>query len=184
MLVPTCAGLTGVSLTCWYLPVQVCPGWVWHVGTYLCRFARGCLWTRFLHLQSVRELASPVVSLLIGQLEHSEDPDLNVFLGQAENTRIIIIIIISSSSILVVNSAITYYTIELLEWSFTGSYQCDSEVHAIPIGEFGHLNSLQTGQWNGLFHTHVDLSEGFEHDSTLIGGCPTFLLTDRHFLSL
>ena len=59
--------------------------------------------------------------------------------------------------------------------------KCDSEVHAIPIGEFGHLNSWQTGQWNGLFHTHVDLSKGFEHDITLISGCSTFLLTESTF---
>ena len=79
MCVSTCAGLPGVSVTCLYSPVHVCPG----VPV-----------NPVLHLQSVRELASPPVSLLIGQLEHSDDPDLKVFLGQAENTHIIIIIII------------------------------------------------------------------------------------------
>ena len=74
MLVPTYVELARLSVTCWYIPVQVCPG----VPVNL-----------VLHLQSVRELASPLVSLLIGQLEHSDDPDLNVFFGQAENTRVV-----------------------------------------------------------------------------------------------
>ena len=74
MLVHTCVGLIRVSVTCWYVPVQICPG----VPV-----------NPVLHLQSVLELASPAVSLLIGQLEHSDDPDLNVFFGQAENTRVV-----------------------------------------------------------------------------------------------
>ena len=53
MLLRTCAGLPGVSVTYWYLPVQVCPGLPVNP---------------VLHLQSVWELASPDVSLLIGQL--------------------------------------------------------------------------------------------------------------------
>ena len=43
-----------MSVACWYVPVQVCPG----VSV-----------NPVLHLQSVRELASPDVSLLIKQLD-------------------------------------------------------------------------------------------------------------------
>ena len=105
MLVRTCAGLPGGpsepdftptvgsgarpalrlgSVTCWSLPVQVCPGvsvTCWYLPVQVCP---GVPVNPVLHLQSVRELASLAVSLLIGQLEHSEDPDLNVFFGQAE----------------------------------------------------------------------------------------------------